>query len=187
MKEENIYSKVHRKFKATTNSDYGKLVFDNVLNRQFKPEAPDQVYAGDIAYVSTRKDWLYLTVFIDLFSKRVVGWSMSYRMPASLVTDALTMAIWNRKPGVGLTVHSDRSSQYPFDYYKKLLNDNKYVGSMSRKGNCWDNAPSESFFHTLKTELVHHEDDQTREEAKRSIFEYIVVFYNRQRKHSSCN
>ena len=96
MKEENIYSKVHRKFKATTNSDYGKLVFDNVLNRQFKPEAPDQVYAGDIAYVSTRKDWLYLTVFIDLFSKRVVGWSMSYRMPASLVTDELTMAIWNR-------------------------------------------------------------------------------------------
>ena len=187
MKEENIHSKVHRKFKATTNSGHGKPVFDNILNRQFKPEAPDQVYAGDITYIPTREGWLYLAVFIDLFSKRVVGWSMSHRMPASLVTDALTMAIWNRKPGVGLIVHSDRGGQYASDSYKKLLNDNKYVGSMSRKGNCWDNAPSESFFHTLKTELVHHEDYQTHEEAKRSIFEYIVAFYNRQRKHSSCN
>ena len=176
MKEEHIHSKVHRKFKAITNSNHDKPVFDNVLNRQFKPEAPDQVYAGDITYFPTRKGWLYFAVFIDLFSKRVVGWSMSHRIPASLVYDALTMAIWNGKPCVGLIVHSDRSGQYPFDSYKKLLNDNKYVGSTSRKGNCWDNAPSESFFYTLKTELVHHEDDQTREEAKRLIFEYIVVF-----------
>ncbi len=108
-------------------------------------------------------------------------------MYASIVTDALTMAMFNRKPSSGLIVHSDRGSQYVSDTYQKILNDNNFVCSMSRKGNCWDNAPAESFFHTLKTELVHHEDYKTREEAKQSIFEYIAVFYNKQRKHSSCN
>lgn len=118
----------------------------------------------------------YLAAFVDLFSKRIVGWSMSHRMPASLVTDALAMAIRNRKPGVGLIVHFDQGGQYASDSYKKLLNDNKHVGSMSRKGNCWDNATSKSFFHTLKTKLVHHEDYQTGKETWRSIFKYIVCF-----------
>lgn len=187
MKEEKIRSKVKKKFKATTYSDHGKPVFDNVLNREFSPEEPNRVFAGDITYIPTREGWLYLAVFIDLFSKQVVGWSMNKRMKASLVTDALTMAIWNRKPKAGLIIHSDRGSQYVSDSYRKILSEKQFIGSMSRKGNCWDNAPSESFFHTLKTELVHHEDYRTREEAKQSIFEYIAVFYNRKRKHSSCN
>ena len=185
MKEECLESKVKKKFKATTDSKHDKPVAENKLNRDFDPEAPDQVYAGDITYIHTAEGWLYLAVFIDLYSRAVVGWSMSNRMKASLVNDALTMARWNRKPKPGLIVHSDRGSQYVSDIYQKQLRDHKFVCSMSRKGNCWDNAPSESFFHTLKIELIHHMHYQTREEAKQSIFEYISVFYNRKRKHSS--
>lgn len=186
MKEENIKCKAHKKFKATTYSDHGKEVACNVLNREFNQTEANKAYVGDITYISTREGWLYLSVFIDLFSKQVVGWAMSDRMYASLVTDSLTMAMFNRRPSSGLIVHSDRGSQYVSSAYKTILDENGFVCSMSRKGNCWDNAPAESFFHTLKTELVHHEDYKTRDEAKKSIFEYIAVFYNRQRKHSSC-
>jgi len=186
MKEENIKCKAHKKFKATTYSDHGKEVASNVLNREFNQTEANKAYVGDITYISTREGWLYLSVFIDLFSKQVVGWAMSDRMYASLVTDSLTMAMFNRRPAPGLIVHSDRGSQYVSSAYKTILDENGFVCSMSLKGNCWDNAPAESFFHTLKTELVHHEDYKTRDEAKQSIFEYIAVFYNRQRKHSSC-
>lgn len=185
MKEEGLACKTRRKFKATTNSRHDKPVAPNLLDRQFSAEKPNQAYAGDITYVPTREGWLYLAVFIDLCSRAVVGWSMGSRMPASLVSDALRMAIWKRRPAAGLLVHSDRGSQYASDEFQRLLKRHGFRCSMSRKGDCWDNAPSESFFHTLKTELIYHEDFTTREEAKRAIFEYIEVFYNRVRLHSS--
>jgi transposase InsO family protein len=126
-------------------------------------------------------------VVIDLFSRQVVGWSMSERMQAKLVNDALLMAIWKRKPGKGLIWHTDRGSQYASDSHRALLNEHGIIQSMSRKGNCWDNAVSESFFHSLKTELIHHQRYETRGEAKQDIFEYIEVFYNRERIHSANN
>lgn len=185
MADEGLECKVTRKFKATTNSRHDKPISPNLLDRNFTALKPDQAYVGDITYIPTREGWLYLAVFIDLYSRAVVGWSMDSRMPATLVKDALTMAIFKRRPGAGLLVHSDRGSQYASDSFQTLLKQHDFRCSMSRKGNCWDNAPSESFFHTLKTELVYHEDFQTREEAKRAIFEYIEVFYNRERLHSS--
>lgn len=185
MKAEGIVCKTRRRFKATTNSRHNKPVADNKLDRDFQREQPNQAYVGDITYVPTREGWLYLSVFIDVCSRAVVGWSMSDRMTATLVTDSLEMALWKRRPLAGLLVHSDRGSQYASDRYQQLLSDNGFICSMSRKGNCWDNAVAESFFHTLKTELIHHEDFQTREEAQQAIFEYIEVFYNRQRKHST--
>lgn len=185
MKEEGLVCKTRCKFKATTNSKHDKPVAPNLLDRNFTAEKPDQAYVGDITYIPTREGWLYLAVFIDLYSRAVVGWSMDSRMPASLVNDALTMAIWKRRPSAGLQVHSDRGSQYASESFQQLLKEHGYRCSMSRKGNCWDNAPSESFFHTLKTELVHHEDFRARAEAKQAIFEYIEVFYNRVRLHSS--
>ncbi|SHM00506.1 Transposase InsO and inactivated derivatives [Vreelandella subglaciescola] len=185
MREEGLVCKTRRKFKATTNSKHGKPVASNLLNRTFSAAQPDQAYVGDITYIPTREGWLYLAVFIDLYSRAVVGWSMDSRMPASLVHDALTMAVRKRQPENGLLVHSDRGSQYASDSFQWLLKQHDFRCSMSRKGNCWDNAPSESFFHTLKTELVYHEDFRTREKAKQAIFEYIEVFYNRVRLHSS--
>ena len=185
MKEENIETKMKKAFKVTTDSRHNKPVADNLLNREFTQEAPDQVFVGDITYIQTLEGWLYLSVFIDLYSRTVVGWSMDKRMTATLVTDSLEMALRKRKPKAGLIVHSDRGSQYVSDSYQALLKKNEYVCSMSRKGNCWDNAPSESFFHTLKTEMVHHEKFKTRSDAKQAIFEYIEVFYNRRRKHST--
>ena len=185
MKEENLVCKTTRKFKATTNSRHDKPVADNILNREFRQSQPDKAYVGDITYIPTREGWLYLSVFIDLCSRAVVGWSMSNRMTATLVTDSLRMAMWKRRPKAGLLVHSDRGSQYVSGSYQELLADNDFICSMSRKACCWDNAVAESFFHTLKTELIYHEDFQTMEEAQQAIFEYIEVFYNRQRKHST--
>lgn len=185
MTEEGLECKTRKKFKATTNSKHGMPVAPNLLDRNFSAEKMDQKYVGDITYIPTREGWLYLAVFIDLCSRTVVGWSMDSRMKASLVNDALNMAIWKRRPDKGLLVHSDRGSQYASTSFQGLLKQHNYRCSMSRKGNCWDNAPSESFFHTLKTELTHHEDFKTREEAKQVIFEYIEVFYNRERLHSS--
>lgn len=185
MKQQGLESKGKRKFKATTNSNHGRPVAPNLLDRAFRVEQPDTVYAGDITYIQTDEGWLYLAVLIDLYSRAIVGWAMSERMPAQLANDALMMAIWKRKPPKGLMVHSDRGSQYASGLYQKTIKDNGFICSMSRKGNCWDNAPSESFFHTLKTELTYHRRYQTRQEAKQEIFEYIEVFYNRQRRHST--
>lgn len=185
MKEEGLKCKTRRKFKATTHSNHGRPVAANLLDRNFSVRRPNQVYVGDITYIQTREGWLYLAVFIDLCSRSVVGWSMSNRMTAELVCDALQMAIRKRRPPAGLLVHSDRGSQYASDRFQTLLKANGFKCSMSRKGNCWDNAPSESFFRTLKAELVFHEDFKTQEQAKKAIFEYIEVFYNRVRLHSS--
>ena len=185
MKEEGLVCKTRKKFKATTNSNHGKPVAENILAREFHRDQPNQAYVGDITYIATREGWLYLSVFIDLYSRAVVGWSMNKRMTAALVTDSLQMAMTARKPECGLLVHSDRGSQYVSDGYQGLLNDNGFICSMSRKGNCWDNAVAESFFHTLKTELTYHEDFETREEAQQLIFKYIEGYYNLRRKHSS--
>jgi transposase InsO family protein len=185
MREAGLACKTKRRFKATTDSKHNRPVAANHLNRQFTVPKPNQVYAGDITYIDTQEGWLYLAVVIDLFSRRVVGWSMARHMRASLVNDALVMAIWKRKPDKGLLWHSDRGSQYASDSHRKLLKHFGIRQSMSRKGNCWDNSVSESFFHTLKTELTHHQTYASREEAKKDIFEYIEVFYNRERLHSA--
>jgi len=174
MKEAGVMVRYRKKHKVTTNSNHKKPLFENVLNREFLPAAPDQAYVSDITYLWTQEGWLYLAVVIDLFSRKVVGWSMSPRMKASLVCDALKMALWQRKPKSGLIVHSDRGSQYASHEYRKLLNDWRCVGSMSRKGNCWDNAVAESFFGSLKQERVQWKHYQTRSEAHRDVLNYIT-------------
>lgn len=185
MKKANLYCKTRRKFKVTTDSNHKYPVAPNKLQRDFIAEKPNEKYVGDITFVWTNEGWIYLAVVIDLFSRKVVGWSMSNRMRASLVNDALIMAIWKRKPKRGLIWHTDRGSQYASISHRKLLNEHGIIQSMSRRADCWDNAVAESFFHTLKTELTHHINFQTREEAKQAIFEYIEVFYNRKRLHSA--
>lgn len=185
MKTQGLNSKAKRRFKATTDSGHSLPVFPNHLNRQFDVDAPDKVYVGDITYIPTREGWLYLAVLIDLYSRAVVGWAMADHMKASLVNDALLMAIFKRRPEAGLLLHSDRGSQYASNLYQQTLRQHQFICSMSRKGNCWDNAPAESFFHTLKTELCHHDNYRTRAEAQQAIFEYIEVFYNRKRRHST--
>ena len=174
-----------RRFRATTDSAHARPVAENVLERQFEVEVPNARWAGDITHVWTREGWLYLAVVLDLHSRRVVGWSMRETLHRALVIDALEMALAARRPASGLLCHSDRGSQYASDEYQELLRGAGCTCSMSRRGNCWDNAPVESFFATLKGELVHGERFETREEARRSIFAFIEVWYNRERLHSS--
>ena len=184
----NISVKMKRKFKVnTTDSNHNLPIANNLLDRDFYSSTPDSKYVGDITYIPTLEGWLFLAIVIDLYSRKVVGWSMDANMKVSLVNDALNMAIKIRKPPTGLIWHTDRGSQYASYSHKDLLTENGIVQSMSRKGNCWDNAVAESFFHTLKTELTHHEVYETRAQANQSIFEYIEVFYNRQRMHSTNN
>lgn len=185
MREAGLACKTKRKFKATTNSKHDQRIVPNHLDRQFNVDRPNQVYAGDITYIHTQEGWLYLAVVIDLYSRQVVGWSMAEHMRTKLVNDALLMAVWKRKPEKGLMWHTDRGSQYASESHRALLTLHGIRQSMSRKGNCWDNAVSESFFHSLKTELIHHQTYQTRSEAKQAVFEYIEVFYNRERLHSA--
>ena len=151
-----LFCKTKRKFKVTTDSKHNKIISPNLLKRRFSVNAPDKFWVGDITYIHTGSGWLYLATVIDLYSRKVVGWSMANHMKAKLVNDALTMAIWKRKPKKGLIWHSDRGSQYASDSHRSILKDHSIIQSMSRKGNCWDNAVAESFFHTLKTELIHH-------------------------------
>lgn len=185
MREEDLQVQTKRKFKVTTDSNHDKPIAPNLLEREFIVNTPDTVYVGDITYIPTREGWLYLAVVIDLFSRAVVGWSMGSRITAGLVNGAMLMALWKRNPAEGLIFHSDRGSQYASDSHRTLLDDHGLKASMSKKGDCWDNAVAESFFHTLKIELVHHCDYETRDDARASIFEYIEVFYNRQRSHSA--
>ena len=187
MKMENLSCKTKKKFKVTTDSKHNKIISPNLLNRQFNVNAPNQYWVGDITYISTDNGWLYLATVIDLYSRKVVGWSMANHMKAKLVNDALTMALFRRKPAKGLIWHSDRGSQYASDSHRNILKDHSIIQSMSRKGNCWDNAVAESFFKTLKTELTHHHKFNNQQEAKNVIFEYIEVFYNRIRIHSANN
>ncbi len=185
MKAAGLACKTKRKFKVTTDSNHSLPTAPNLLKRQFAVTRQNRTWTGDITYIPTEEGWLYLAIVVDLFSRQVVGWSMSDNMKAVLVNDALLMAVWKRKPGKGLIWHTDRGSQYASDSHRKICKQHRIIQSMSRKGNCWDNAVSESFFHTLKTELTHHQKFKTREEAKQCIFEYIEVFYNRVRTHSA--
>jgi putative transposase len=184
MKEAQVQVRQRKKYKVTTDSKHHHPVFENLLSRQFDVPGPDQVYASDITYVWTREGWLYLAVVMDLFSRKVVGWSMSSRMKAQLVCDALRMAIWRRRPRGGLIHHSDRGSQYASNAFRRLLKVNGFRGSMSRKGDCWDNAVVESFFGSLKQERVQWRNYQTRNEAQQDILNYISMFYNSHRLHS---
>jgi len=185
MKEANVQVRHRKKYKVTTNSNHKQPIFDNLVQRQFDVPEPDQVYVADITYIWTQEGWLYLAVVIDLFSRKVVGWSMGSRMKAQLVCDALTMAIWQRKPKAGLIHHSDRGSQYASKAFRKLLKVHDINGSMSAKGDCWDNAVAESFFGSLKQERVHWRHYQTRYEAQQDILNYISMFYNSYRLHST--
>ena len=185
MREEGIQAKQPKRYKVTTKANKSHPVAPNLLNQDFTAEAPNQKWTTDITYIPTLEGWLYLAVILDLFSRRVVGWSMSARMTSALVIDALTMALRQRQPGPGLLHHSDRGSQYTGQPYQMLLEGSLMLSSMSRTGNCYDNAPTESFFGTLKTELVNHCLYATRAEAKTDIFFYIEAFYNRKRRHST--
>jgi transposase InsO family protein len=184
IKEADVPVRHRKKYKVTTNSKHKQPVFPNRIERQFEVAVPDRVYASDVTYIWTQEGWLYLAVVIDLFSRKVVGWSMSSRMKAQLVCDALTMAIWQRRPDAGLIHHSDRGSQYASKRFRRLLKLHEIEGSMSRKGDCWDNAVVESFFGTLKQERVHWRNYQTRYEAQQDILNYIAMFYNPYRLHS---
>lgn len=173
--------------RRTTDSDHSSPVAENHLGRRFQVEAPDRVWTSDITYVETQEGWLYVAVVLDLFSRRIVGWSMGSDLSAGLAVRALEMALQDRRPGEGASLihHSDRGVQYASGDYQRLLKRHGIVCSMSRRGDCWDNAPTESFFSKLKVEEVHRQRYRTRAEARRSIFAYIEVFYNRERRHSS--
>lgn len=186
MRDNDIRARGPRRFvPRTTDSGHGLAVAENILDRDFNPWTANQVWSADITYVPTSEGWLYLAVVEDLFSRRIVGWSMGATMTSRLVVDALDMAIRARRPEVGVLAHSDRGSQYASAHYREMLARHGLTCSMSEVGQCWDNAPVESFFGTLKRELVHQEKYATRAEARASIFEYIEVFYNRERLHSS--
>lgn len=186
MKRHGIRAKSKKKFKATTNSKHNLPVANNLLDRNFTATKPNQAWVGDITYVATEEGWLYLSTWIDLFSRKIVGWSMSSRMTADIVVDAFRLGVFRQKAVPDL-IHSDRGSQYASHDFRKELKKSGCKQSMSRKGNCWDNAVAESFFAALKNELVHHEKYKTREQARLSIFDYIETFYNRRRAHSHLN
>ena len=185
MRENGIVAKRRRKFKVTTDSNHDLPVAENLLDRQFTVAAPNRVWVCDITYIPTWEGWLYLATVQDLFSRKIVGWSMSGRITRQLVIDALEMAVDRRRPELGLLCHSDRGSQYASDDYQAVLTRHGMICSMSRKGDCWDNAVMESFYSTLKTELIYHVVFRTREEARRAVFEYIEMFYNFHRRHST--
>jgi transposase InsO family protein len=185
MRNAGIAAKTKRKFRHTTDSNHKLPVADNLLDRHFDPTSKNESWVADITSIATREGWLYLAAVEDLFSRMVVGWSMDATITSRLVVDALEMAVLRRLPGSDLLAHSDRGSQYASEHYQRLLASARITCSMSRRGNCWDNAPMESFFATLKKELVHHEDYVTRDQARTSIFEYIETFYNRSRRHST--
>jgi putative transposase len=187
MQKNGIAAKTKRRFKVTTKSKHNHPVAENVLQQNFAATAQNQVWVSDITYVWTREGWLYLAIVLDLFSRQVVGWAMSHCLGQDMVLQALRQALLRRGPVPGLIFHSDQGVQYACQAFRELLIQFRIIQSMSGKGNCYDNAVAESFFHTLKTELVYFEDYQTREEARRSIFEYIEVFYNRERRHSALN
>jgi len=185
MKELGIRAKHKKKYKVTTDSWHHYPVAENLLNRNFNPSGPNQCWVADISYIYTREGWLYLAAVMDLYSRKLIGWAMGKRLTKDLVIKALKMAIGNRRPDTGLLMHSDRGSQYASYEYQKLLKKHGMICSMSRKGNCYDNAVMESFFHTLKVELIYGNVFETRAQARRCIFEYIAVFYNRIRTHSA--
>ena len=180
-KLDQLYCKRHKRFKRTTNSDHNRSVYNNLLEQNFAVTAPNVAWVSDITYIWTAEGWLYLAALKDLYSKQVVGYSLSERMTADLVCNALSMAIRNHKPSEGLIVHSDRGSQYCSHEYCNMIKKYGFQGSMSKRGDCYDNAPIESFWGILKNELVHHRNYKTRKDAKADITKYIELFYNQQR------
>jgi putative transposase len=186
MRKSGLIPRPVRRFRVTTDSRHTKAA-PNVLDRNFSVSTPNRSWVTDITFIPTREGWLYLCAVVDLYSRAVVGWSMSARMKSELVAGAMQMAIRSRQPSAGLLVHSDQGSQYGSDEYQRILKNNQMVCSMSRRGNCWDNAVAESFFHSLKTECTHHEKYTHRAQARQGIFEYIEMFYNRTRRHSTLN
>jgi len=185
MRQHGIRAKRKKSYKRTTQSNHSYPVAPNKLNRQFQVSEPNQVWVSDITYVATAEGWLYLAVILDLYARRIVGWSMQATLKRPLVLEALEMAIKQRRPQPGLLHHSDRGSQYASHDYQAVLADNKMDVSMSRRGNCYDNAVVESFFGSLKTECIQDTVYPSRRQAKLALFDYMEVFYNRQRLHST--
>ncbi len=176
MRKNNIICRTRRKYKATTNSKHNYPVAPNLLAQNFYVEAPNTAWVGDITYIGTEQGWLYLATVEDLFNRKVVGWSIKETMPTELATSALEMAVGRRNPPQGIVFHSDRGAQYASHKYQELLRDKKMIQSMSRKGDCYDNACAESFFATLKKELIHGRKFSTRTEAKRAVIDYIETW-----------
>ena len=185
MRDIGFYSRIKRKFVVTTDSNHIFKIADNLLNRNFNTDRPNHKWAADITYIPTRQGWLYLAVVMDLFSRKIVGWAMSENIDSALVQSAMKMALLHRRPGDGLIHHSDRGVQYAAGDFQDLLEDNNVVCSMSRKGNCWDNACVESFFASLKTERIKGKIYESFEDSKKDIFNYIEMFYNRKRRHKT--
>ena len=185
LRRQGLRAKAAMKFRATTSSKHHLPVAPNVLQQDFTAAQANEKWVGDITYLWTDEGWMYLATVIDLYSRMVVGWALAERMTAALVCDALRMALWRRKMPTGVIFHSDRGSQYCSHDFQRLIKDNHLIGSMSAKGNCYDNACAESFFHSLKVEAIHGERFQTREQMRRVVFEYIEVDYNRTRRHSA--
>jgi putative transposase len=185
MQRHHIQSKVHKRFVLTTNSKHSLPFAENILDRDFNADRANQKWVSDVTFVPTREGWLYLATIMDLFSRRIIGWSMEKSNTTALVSQALSMAMEQRGDIRGVILHSDRGVQYASHDYQRILRKHGIICSMSRKGDCWDNAVMESFYHSLKTECVVFEDYRTRSQARSSIFDYIELFYNRQRRHSS--
>jgi len=187
MRQNGIKAKTKRRFKATTKSRHDLLVAENLLKQRSPADASNKIWVSDITFIWTREGWMYLAAILDAFSRQVVGWSMGDRLNHGIIADAVEKAFRRQRPGAGLLFHSDRGTQYASYAFRNLLDRYGFVQSMSSKGHCYDNAQMESFFHTLKTELIYFEKYQTRQEARGSVFEYIEIFYNRTRRHSSLN
>lgn len=185
MRENNIKAKTKRRFKVTTVQNSKAAASENILNQNFTASSENKIWTGDITYLWTKEGWLYLAIVMDIYSRKIIGWSINSSLSTELVIRALMMALVHRNAKRGIIFHSDRGSQYTSSAFREILKNYGIVQSMSSTGNCYDNAITESFFHTLKTELTYWEKYQTREEAKRSIFEYIEINYNRRRLHSS--
>jgi transposase InsO family protein len=185
MRENDLVPKTIKKFRVTTDSRKSRNPAANILNRDFEAERPNEKWVADVTYIATREGWLFLATVLDLYSRKIVGWSMHNRLTSDLAKRALQHAIDARSPALGLIVHSDRGKEYYAGEYQQLLAQYGLICSMSRRGDCYDNAVMESFFHSLKVEEVHHRDFKTRAEARTVLFDYIELFYNRQRLHSS--
>ena len=187
MKSNGIKAKTKRRFKATTKSKHDFLVADNLLQQRFSADEANHVWVSDITFIRTKQGWLYLAAILDVFNRQIVGWSMDSKLSHELLAEALRKALRQRRPESGVLFHSDRGTQYASYAFRDLMEQHGFVQSMSSSGNCYDNALMESFFHTLKTELIYFEKYRTRQEARGSIFEYIELFYNRVRRHSALN
>jgi transposase InsO family protein len=185
MRDIGLFSRIKRRLVVTTNSDHALAIAENILDRDFTTDSPNHKWAADITYIPTKMGWLYLAVVMDLFSRKIIGWSMSDTIDSVLVQSAMKMALADRRPDAGLIHHSDRGVQYASGDFQDLLKDHKVICSMSRKGNCWDNACVESFFGSLKNEWVKGKIYGSFDEAKKDIFNYIEMFYNRKRRHAS--